>query len=118
MGDVIHVEFGTDREWEATRKRILDGLLAIGALFGDDPQLLTAKAEVVYQILRDTINEVPSVSLQVRLPVDLDPEQLGMVQEAIKEAALKGIESTMTHGVQVLMSSIYDLCTSKLAQER
>ena len=27
---------------------------------------------------------------------------------------LKGIEIAMTHSVQVLMASIYDLCTSKL----
>jgi hypothetical protein len=33
---------------------------------------------------------------------------------AIKDAALKGIEIAMTHSVQILMASIYDLCTSKL----
>jgi hypothetical protein len=37
-----------------------------------------------------------------------------LLTEAIKQAALRGIEVAMTHSVQVLMSSIYDLCTSKL----
>ena len=31
-----------------------------------------------------------------------------------RDDTLKGIEVAMTHSVQMLMSSIYDLCTSKL----
>jgi hypothetical protein len=48
------------------------------------------------------------------MPENLSAEQLELLTGAIKEAALKGIEIAMTHSVQVLMSSIYDLCTSKL----
>jgi hypothetical protein len=72
MGEVIRVAFGTEREWAQTRDKTVDGLVTIGALFGDDEMLMRAKA------------------------------------------ALRGIEVAMTHSVQVLMSSIYDLCTSKL----
>jgi hypothetical protein len=54
------------------------------------------------------------VQITTKMPENLSAEQLELLTGAIKEAALKGIEIAMTHSVQVLMSSIYDLCTSKL----
>jgi hypothetical protein len=48
------------------------------------------------------------------MPENLSQEQLDALTRVIKDAALKGIEIAMTHSVQVLMGSIYDLCTSKL----
>jgi hypothetical protein len=48
------------------------------------------------------------------MPENLSEEQLDLLTGAIKDAALKGIEIAMTHSVQILMASIYDLCTSKL----
>ena len=51
---------------------------------------------------------------------DLTDQQWRIIRaltEAIKHAALRGIEVAMTHSVQVLMSSIYDLCTSKLESQ-
>ncbi len=114
MGQVIHVAFGTEREWEQTHAKTVDGLVAIGTLFGDDEALMRAKADCVYHILRQIVEEVPSVQITTKMPENLSAEQLELLTGAIKEAALKGIEIAMTHSVQVLMSSIYDLCTSKL----
>ncbi len=114
MGQVIHVSFGTEREWEQTRAKTVDGLVTIGTLFGDDELLMRAKADCVYQVLRQIVEDVPSVQITTRLPENLSEDQLDLLTGAIKEAALKGIEIAMTHSVQVLMSSIYDLCTSKL----
>ncbi|HZO21316.1 MAG TPA: hypothetical protein VFB37_02350 [Steroidobacteraceae bacterium] len=114
MGEVIHVAFGTEREWEQTRAKTADGLVSIGSLFGDDEELMRAKADCVYQILREIVEEVPAVQITTKMPENLSAEQLETLTRAIKEAALKGIEIAMTHSVQVLMASIYDLCTSKL----
>jgi len=114
MGEVIHVAFGTEREWEQTRAKTVDGLVAIGTLFGDDEMLMRAKADCVYQILRQIVEDVPSVQITTRMPENLSEEQLDLLTGAIKDAALKGIEIAMTHSVQILMGSIYDLCTSKL----
>lgn len=116
MGEVIHVEFGTEREWETTRARTVDGLVTIGALFGDGEQLMRAKAEIVYKMLRDIVEEVPSVQISMKVPEHLTVDQVREVTVIIKEATLKGIKTAMTHSVQVLMVSIYDLCTSKLAE--
>lgn len=114
MGDVIQASFGTEREWQLTRDRTTDGLLTIGELFGDDEGLMRAKAECVYQILREIVEGIPTVQITTRLPDNLTEEQLTVLTESIRQAALKGIEMAMTHSVQVLMSAIYDLCTSKL----
>jgi hypothetical protein len=118
MGEVIHVAFGTEREWEQTREKTMDGLVTIGSLFGDDEGLMRAKADCVYQVLREIVEDVPSVQITTRLPENLSQEQLDILTRVIKEAALKGIEIAMTHSVQVLMGSIYDLCTSKLHASR
>jgi len=114
MGEVIHVAFGTDREWEQTRAKTVDGLVTIGSLFGDDEELMKAKADCVCQILRQIVEDVPAVQITTRMPDNLSAEQLNQMTKVIKDAALKGIEVAMTHSVQVVMSSIYDLCTSKL----
>jgi hypothetical protein len=114
MGDVIHANFGAEREWETTRKKTTDGLIFVGALYEDDETLMRAKADCVYRILRQIVEEVPSVHITSKLPENLTAEQLDLVTDHIREAALKGIEIAMTHSVQVLMGSIYDLCTSKL----
>lgn len=118
MGEVIHVAFGTEREWQQTREKTADGLVTIGSLFGDDEKLMRAKADCVYHLLREIVEDVPSMQVKTRLPDNLSPEQLDALTRAIKDAAMQGIEIAMTHSVQVLMSSIYDLCTSKLQSGR
>jgi hypothetical protein len=116
MGKVIHAAFGAEREWEQTHTKTVDGLVTIGTLFGDDATLMRAKADRVYQVLREIVEEVPSLQITTRLPENLSDEQLDQMTAALKDAALKGIEVAMTHSVSVLMGSIYDLCTSKLQQ--
>ncbi len=114
MGEVIHAVFGSEREWEQTHDRTVDSLVQIGTLFGDDASLMRAKADCVYQLLREIVEGIPSVQITTKLPDALTDEQVRALTEAIRHAALRGIEVAMTHSVQVLMSSIYDLCTSKL----
>jgi len=114
MGEVIHANFGTEREWEQTHAKTVDGLISIGSLFGDDESLMRAKADCVYHLLREIVEEVPSVQITTKMPENLSAEQVDALSGAIKEATLKGIEIAMTHSVRALMSSIYDLCTSKL----
>lgn len=116
MGDVIHVAFGTERQWEQTRERTIDGLVAIGTLFGDKETLMRAKADCVYKILRQIVEEVPSVQITTKMPDNLSTTQLEMLTDVIKDATMQGIEVAMTHSVEVLMASIYDLCTSRLAE--
>ncbi len=116
MGKVIHAAFGAEREWEQTRSKTADGLVAIGGLFGDDEGLMRAKADRVYRVLREIVEDIPSLQITTKLPENLTEEQLEQMTAAIKDAALKGIEVAMSHSVCVLMSSIYDLCTSKLQE--
>src|SRR5579862_7033638 len=85
MGKVIHVAFGTEREWEQTRAKTADGLVTIGSLFGDDEALMRAKADCVYQILREIVEEVPSVQITTKMPENLSTEQLELLTGAIKE---------------------------------
>ena len=113
MGEVIRVAFGTEREWQQTRDKTVDGLVTIGALFGEEEFLMRAKADCVYQILRQIVEEIPSVQITTKMPENLSDEQMGLLTEAIKQAALRGIEVAMTHSVQVLITPIYALCTSK-----
>jgi hypothetical protein len=118
MGQVIRVAFGTEREWEETYQTVIDGLVLIGALFGDEESMMRAKAKCVYSVLRSIIDQVPSIKINAPIPPGLLPEQLEVLKAGIKEAALRGIETAMTHSVEVLMGSIYDLCTSKLADAK
>lgn len=118
MGEVIHVEFGTEREWEATRLKLVDGLVAIGELFGDEEALMRAKAQCIFQVLRTMVEEMPDTRVTARLPDGVSPEQVAVMTVAIKEAALKGIETALSHVVQVMMASIYDIATSKLARRQ
>jgi hypothetical protein len=114
MGEVIHATFGTEREWRQTRDKTVDGLVTIGALFGDEEALMRAKADCVCQMLREIVENVPAVQVTTKMPTNLNEEQVRLLTEAIRHAALRGIEVAMTHSVQVVMGSIYDLCTSKL----
>lgn len=114
MGDVIQAEFGTEREWSETREKLVNGLVSIGALFGDDETLMRAKAECVYKVLREIVEGLPPVRVASKLPEDLSGPHLEAVTVALQLAVSKGIEIGMTHSVRMMMDSIYDMCTSKL----
>ena len=116
MGEIIRIAASPEPEWERARAQWADGLSAIGALFGDDEGLMRAKADCVCQVLRRILEDVPPVRIRAQLPHDLPAEHIELLTGAIREAALKGIEVSMTHCVQVLMAAVYDLCTSKLRQ--
>lgn len=116
MGEVIHAKFGSAREWEETRGKLREGMKTIGGLFGDDPALMEAKADAAYQILREIVEDLPGISIRSALPNELTEAGRTHVSEELRKAALAGIELAMTHAVSVMMSGIYDLCTSKLAK--
>lgn len=118
MGEVIHVQFGLEREWEYTRAKTIAGLVSVGAVYGDSEELMTAKAERVLELLRVIVEQIPPVTVTTRLPDGLTDEQIRVLTEAIKKATLHGFESAMTHSVQAFMSAIYDLCTSKLRESQ
>jgi hypothetical protein len=116
MGELIRVEFGTEGRWERMREKTIEGLVEIGALYGDGEALMTAKGECLYRTLRQMMQEVPAFQVMTELPEDLSPEQRGVVTAAIREAAQKGKETAIVHAVETLLDSIYDLCTSSLAE--
>ncbi len=114
MGEIIHVTFGAERDWQRARSEWSEGLTAVGALFGDDESLMRAKADCVYRVLRRIVEEIPVVRVAAKVPDDLPAEQVALLTAALREAALKGIEATTCHAVRVVTAAIYDLCTSKL----
>lgn len=116
MGEVVHAKFGTEREWQETRARLRDGLVTLGALFGDDPELMQAKADVAYHALRQIVEDLPKLNISSRLPNELTDEGLLVVREELRLAALAGVSIAMEHSVAIMTRSIYDLCTSKLAK--
>ena len=118
--NVIHVDFRarkeTEDEWEKTRLKTIEGLVSVGHLFGDDKKLMEAKAEAVVELLKAMIGEVPNVQITFRTDSDISPEAIEGIKEAIKDAALLGVEKAMVHAVNCLMERVYDLCTSKLKE--
>lgn len=114
MGEVVNARFGVERDWEATRLKIEQGLLEIGPLFGDSEELMRAKARVVFLLLRAIIDGAPPVHVNAFLPEDLTDDQLIMVRQAVEAAALAGVGALMQHAVGCFMESIYDIATSKL----
>jgi hypothetical protein len=116
VGEVIEVAFGTEREWQETHQRLVEGLVDIGALFGDEADLMRAKADAAHRILRRIIEGVPPIRVVGKIPESLTPEQVDLIARTLKDAAIAGVEIAMTHAVEELMAGIYDLCTSKLGR--
>lgn len=114
--DVIQVVFGTEQEWQQTRAKLIEGLTTIGGLFDDDPTLMQAKAECTYKTLRRIIEDIPFLKVNTRLPAGLLPQQVEIISHAIQDGAYQGIELALSHAVNCMMTSIYDLCTSKLKE--
>ena len=82
--------FGAEREWEQTHTKTVDGLVTIGTLFGDDEALMRAKADRVYQVLREIVEEVPSLQITTRLPENLSDEQLEQMTAALEGCRAEG----------------------------
>jgi hypothetical protein len=97
------------------RQETAQSLVDMGALFGDEEGLMRAKAEVFCQMIHRIVHEVPAVRYTAPLPDDLDPHQVELVVAAIDEAATNGVQLVLTHALECISNSKYDLCTSKLA---
>jgi hypothetical protein len=105
VGEVVNVNFGAEREWEQTHRQTIDAMIRIGRLFGDDETLMRAKADCVYYTLRQMIEEMPSMQLKMKLPEDLPPAQAEYLIQVIKDAALRGIDST--HAFSSILDGIH-----------
>ena len=118
MGDVRHVNFGAERARDDAHQKLAEELIRIGTLFGDDDEhLLRAKADCALGVMRSILEQVPEVELTFEIPDNLPPDQCELIREAVRAAALQGIDTARMHSVRVLTNAIYDLCTSKLAQQ-
>ena len=117
MGEVIYVNFGAERKWDETHQNLTDALLRVGALFGDDEDLLRAKADRAHAMIRAIVEDVPAVDIEFEIPDNLPADQRKLIRETVRAAAFRGIETAMIHSVEVLSNAIYDLCTSKLAEQ-
>src|SRR6185437_2692881 len=116
MSDVIYGDFLAERAWGQAHQRLTDSILAIGAMFGDNnEELLRAKADCAHDTILRIVENVPAVDFTCDAPDDLPPEHYEFLKEALRAAALKGIETAVAHSVQVLTNSLHDLCTSKLS---
>lgn len=116
MTNVVHVAFGMEREWNLTREKTISGLIAIGSLYGDEAKLMQAKGERVYKLLREMVENIPTVRVTARYPERMTASEREMVEAAVKAAALKGIEAALTHAVECFMGGVYEICTSKLKE--
>ena len=114
MGEVIYVNFGAERKWEQTLVTLTEHLIHVGALFGDNEDLLRAKADCAHGLIRKIVEEVPALDLAFEIPDNLSEDQCNLIRETVRAAAYGGIETAMMHSVEVITNALYDLCTSKL----
>lgn len=114
----IRAAYGNEQEWQETRTKAIDGIVAVGRLYGDDEVLMSAKAEFVCRMLRAMVEKCPCVEFDAEVPRDLNETQLQTVRAAIQKATIEGVGVCLTHNVQVLMAGIFELCTSKLTGKR
>jgi hypothetical protein len=105
--------------WQNTSLPLaIDGLVEVGRLYGDDPDLMRAKAHRVYELLRTITDQVPRRETRATPPPGLTPKQHRQAVAAIRKALDALRDTALVPVAGVLMSVIYDLCTSTLAPER
>jgi len=118
MGEFDNVNFGAERVWDESHQRLTENLILVGALFGDnDEDLLRAKADCAHRMIRTIVEELPAVEFNFEIPDNLPPDQCELIRESVRAAGFQGVETAMMHSVEVLTNAIFDLCTSKLAEE-
>ena len=115
MGEVIHVHFGQEREWDLYRDELVCGLIMIGRYYGDPEALMRSKGDCAVRMLRQMITELPNLNLKVDIPDDLSPQHTREITAAIKAAALIAVEHAAWHAANSFLESMNDLCTSALA---
>jgi hypothetical protein len=106
--------FGGAVQWDEMHERTVDGLVSVGNACGDEEALMRAKAGRVCQLLREALEELPSLQISVNLPPEFTDEQLEIVSVAVNKAATAGMQVAMGHAVEAFAGAMYDLCTSKL----
>ncbi len=115
MSEVIRVRFGEEYEWEETHQKLISDLVATGSLYGDNEALMRAEADCAYEAIRRIVEHVPAVEITVTKPEILSAGQCELITESFRRAAIRSIDAAITHSVEVVTGSLYDLCTSKLA---
>lgn len=110
MGEVIYVSFGAERQWDETHQNLTEALLRVGALFGDDEDLLRAKADRAHAMIRTIVEDVPAVDIEFEIPDNLPPDQRKLIRETVRAAASRGIETAMMHSVAIPVSNDAPLC--------
>lgn len=116
MDEVSDLAFGEGLQWEEMHEKTVDGLVQVGAACGDDEALMRAKAERVCQLLREALEDLPSLQISMTLPPEFTDEQLEIVSVAVNKAATAGMQVAMGHAVEAFAGAMFDLCTSKLRQ--
>lgn len=116
MGEVVHVLFGTERMWDQAHQNMTDVLLRVGALFGDDETLLRAKADRAHALIRSIAEDMPTVDIEFEIPDNLTAAQRELITKAVRAAACRGSETAIVHSIKAVSDALYDLCTSRLAE--
>jgi hypothetical protein len=121
MNDItqhIEVTFSVESDWEETHRKTTEAIISVGALFGDDPALMRAKAECVNQLLHAIVDKLPNVQFTTRLPGSLTAEQIEQLRPLFSQATVRGMEDTLNHCVHQMLERVLELCTSKLGFPR
>lgn len=108
----------SDLEWEHALRAMADGLVAVGEAYGDDPDLMRAKAQRAYTLLRLITEHLPGRPTHIDLGAQLTPHQYRKVADQLRKARDAGRDAALIHVAGVLTAALYDLCTSVLAPER
>lgn len=107
-----------DLHWKNTQRVMMEGLVTVGALYGDDPNLMRAKAIGACKLLRSITDHVPRRAIRATLAPGLTKTQQRQIVSAIRKARDAGRDAALIHVATELTSVLYELCTSVLAPER
>ena len=107
-----------DLYWQNTLRVVTEGLVTVGTVYGDDADLMRAKAIRVCKLLRTITEQVPRRETRATLAPGLTAKQRRQVGSAIRKALDAGRDAALIHVATVLTSVLYELCTSVLAPER
>jgi hypothetical protein len=118
MADVADSPFEVSVQWDETSRETIDALVQVGSACGDDEELMRAKADRICQLLREILEDTPSLQITATLPPEFSEAQVELVATAIRRAATAGIQAAAGHAAEALAEAMYDLCTSKLRHVR
>lgn len=116
-GDSL-LQLANEGDWDTTFQRLQETLVANGLRYGDNPELMKAKADRIVRILRAMSSFRPLVPVLIGAPRGLTPAQLDIVRNAMGEVSVHGFTVGVMHAMNLLLEASDDLCTSKLSDER